>query len=404
MMPCYRPPGSTFSRPADCQAWAFCSNNLPPGRYYSEGELGPAGECPTSPCTAELELGEMFLAMGFAIADSHCHVGLCDSIAEPGYCFTTPGSCNTSVCRSPSPPFPPSPPAPAVALIEGGGGGWGSAAAVGAASVGIGATTAFAVLVVWLRRRRKGRLFLSYRVNADARLVEKVYDKLKLQGVDVWLDKKCLEDGQPWEDSFADQLMGADVFVPFLSKTALAPFEALVPGSRCDNVLLEYRLAAELKARGKLRAISPVFVGEPNGDGFDDFFVGGGDPKAPDVQVLAVEDKVGKHLTRNGLGASRQPREERTVKAVMDTIKAHQGIFLKGSPEGDVIEQVVARLKGVAEKSGQPMFKPWRPLQMRHVEDDQSDPIQSRGRIGLRRPQVCLRNERIGRAETALRI
>ena len=406
MLSCYRPPGSTFSRPADCQAWAFCSNNLPPGRYYSEGKLGPVGECPTSPCTAELELGEVFVAVGFATADSHCHVDLCDSISEPGYCFTTPGSCNTSVCRSPSPPFPPSTPAPAVTLIEGGGG-WGSAAAVRAASVGIGATTAFAVLLICLRRRRMGRLFLSYRVNADARLVEKVYDKLKSQGVDVWWDKKCLEDGRPWEDSFADGLMGADVFVPFLSKTALAPFAALAPGSRCDNVLLEYRLAAELKARGKLRAIFPVFVGEPDGDGFGDFFAGGGDPKAPDVQVSSVEDKVEEHLARNGWGASRQPREERTVKAVMDIIKRHQGVFLKGSPEGDVIEKVVAKLKGLAEKSGRPMFKLSRPLQLRlpHVEDDhfRSD-IQSRGRIGLRRPQVCLRNERIGRAEMALRI
>ena len=37
----------------------------------------------------------------------------------------------------------------------------------------------------------------------------------------------------------------------------------LKEGSEADNMLLEYRLALELKAQGKLRAIFPVFVGEP---------------------------------------------------------------------------------------------------------------------------------------------
>ena len=223
-----------------------------------------------------------------------------------------------------------------------------------AAGGGIGSFAALALLA-WLAvhqcgRRSTGRLFLSYRVNADARLVEKVYYRLRSEGVDVWWDKKCLEPGQPWEDSFADGLMGADVVVPFLSKTALAPFQALESTSRCDNVLLEYRLAAELKARGELRAIFPVFVGEPKSfgargaalrtprpaashpltlpspltradppsasssstrrvlfpspassskrrarvatpaaEGFGNFFADGGDPQAPDVQVLAVE-------------------------------------------------------------------------------------------------------------------
>ena len=50
--------------------------------------------------------------------------------------------------------------------------------------------------------------------------------------------------------------------MPFLSKAALAPFAGLRQDSTCDNVLLEYALALELKSRGALRAIFPVFVGE----------------------------------------------------------------------------------------------------------------------------------------------
>jgi len=336
-----------------------------------------------------------------------------------------------------------------------------------AAGGGIGGFAALAVLA-WLvvhqcRRRSTGRLFLSYRVNADARLVEKVYYRLRSEGVDVWWDKKCLEPGQPWEDSFADGLMGADVFVPFLSKTALAPFQALESTSRCDNVLLEYRLAAELKARGELRAIFPVFVGEPKSfgargaalrtpppsahshpltlsspltrsdppsasssstrrvlfpspassskrrarvatpaaEGFGNFFADGGDPQAPDVQVLAVEAKVAEHLSRNGLGATQQPTEERTVKAVMDAIKRHQGVFLEGSPEADVIEKVVLKLKYLAAKSGRPMVRlSWPTLLMRR-----RNWFGTRSRVALRRsPSMAHAEQRIGRAELALRV
>ena len=53
-----------------------------------------------------------------------------------------------------------------------------------------------------------GRLFLSYRVDADAGLVEQIYYQLRTQGADVWWDKECLPPGQPWEVGFADGLGG----------------------------------------------------------------------------------------------------------------------------------------------------------------------------------------------------
>ena len=56
----------------------------------------------------------------------------------------------------------------------------------------------------WLSAPEKvspaGTVFLSYRVSADADLVEKLHDKLLGQGVAVWWDAVCLQAGQKWED------------------------------------------------------------------------------------------------------------------------------------------------------------------------------------------------------------
>ena len=109
---------------------------------------------------------------------------------------------------------------------------------------------------------KPGRLFFSYRVSSDAELVEKIYDKLRAQNVDVWWDRKCLKPGQRWEEGFADGLLSSDIFVPFLSKDALEPFAGLARGSPCDNVLLELRMALMLKQLGDIRAIFPIFVGD----------------------------------------------------------------------------------------------------------------------------------------------
>ena len=123
----------------------------------------------------------------------------------------------------------------------------------------------------------------------------------------VWWDVKCLKPGQEWEEGFADGLFASRVFVPVLSKAALASFANLQPDSRCDNVLLEHELALEQQARGKMGAIFPVFVGELE-DGKSsrgDFFKTGGMPAfAEDIVVAAVDGKAREHLERR-LGARR---------------------------------------------------------------------------------------------------
>lgn len=194
----------------------------------------------------------------------------------------------------------------------------------------------------------KGKLFFSYRVKTDVDLVGSFYDKCTAAGMDIWWDKKCLKPGQTWEEGFVDGLFGSDVFVPFISKQALAPLAKLNAKSEADNMLLEFRLALELKAQGKLRAIFPVFVGETEkmgslGVGFGQFARA---KPVPNEVVVQVEAKAKSHLSRKGFEAQ---IEGTAVASVLQGILNHQGTFLRGVKE-DAMENVVAALAKLMEK------------------------------------------------------
>ena len=183
-------------------------------------------------------------------------------------------------------------------------------------------------------------------MSTDAGLVERLHDKLKAEGIDVWWDKKCLLPGQRWEEGFADGLCGSDVFVPVLSKGALAPCAELGASSRCDNVVLEHQLALELKHRGDLRAICPVLVGEVEqhphlGDIYGDFFAGGGKPSCRDEVVVEVEGKLAEHLARLNKGSPQLPAASRTITATLDATLQHQGERVRGT---DALETVAAAI------------------------------------------------------------
>ena len=64
----------------------------------------------------------------------------------------------------------------------------------------------------------------------------------------------------------------------------------LSPSSSCDNVVLEYAMALELKERELIKAIIPLFV--------DDVDIS----RAADVCVDAINAKVEAHLKREDLG------------------------------------------------------------------------------------------------------
>jgi serine/threonine protein kinase len=100
-------------------------------------------------------------------------------------------------------------------------------------------------------------MFISYRVDSDLHHAEKVYDILTSHGLKVWFDKKSLLPGMNWEEGFSDGLVKSRSMLPIISRNSLnnssnprSNVTLLDEDSPCDNVLVEYELALELKERG----------------------------------------------------------------------------------------------------------------------------------------------------------
>jgi hypothetical protein len=114
----------------------------------------------------------------------------------------------------------------------------------------------------------KYSVFLSYRVASNKDIADTLYELLTDEGIDVYLDSKCLKDGEPWEKGFCEGLVDSSIFVPLLSQSAInhpdkewQNFSKLQEDSRCDNVLLEHRVALELVDIGLIDKILPILIG-----------------------------------------------------------------------------------------------------------------------------------------------
>ena len=203
-------------------------------------------------------------------------------------------------------------------------------------------------------------LFLSYRVASDADIVEVLYDTLTERGFKVWFDKKCLPPGLEWERGFCRGLLDSRCFVCIMSREAVNSrhdmsrnVNMLQPNSRCDNVLLEWRLALELGDRGLLRGIYPVMVGDklPRDDlvFYGDYFADGCHPShAENIVLLNVESKLREHLEREGLGLP--VVDELGVKDILARITRNQGGFLRGEFSTG-IANIVASITDMVENS-----------------------------------------------------
>ena len=99
---------------------------------------------------------------------------------------------------------------------------------------------------------------------SDAGNVEKLHFELTKIGYRVFWDKLCLEAGKDWEEGFCTGVVQSRVFVPVVSGKGLysgkswADISKLTPKSKCDNVVLEYQLALELRDRTLIEHILPV--------------------------------------------------------------------------------------------------------------------------------------------------
>ena len=190
--------------------------------------------------------------------------------------------------------------------------------------------------------KAKYDVFLSYRVKSDGvdtplRHVEKLYNLLTAQGLNVFWDKICLEPGVDWEQGFCEGLVSSRAFVPLLSRDAISHpdkawqnFSNLMADSNCDNVFLEHRLAVELHGIGMIEKMFPIFIGDLDAttSEYTHYFGSGCHPMLPEVTVLSVEDKLRHHMESQALGTPLEP--DRTVKSVVGAITSCQGAFIVG--------------------------------------------------------------------------
>ena len=174
-------------------------------------------------------------------------------------------------------------------------------------------------------------VFVSYRVASDSETCTLLVAALQERGLRVWSDTRLAQDsvGDSWRDAFCDALAASRVFVPIISRGAVNAGAAiparhwpeLAASSAVDNVLLEHRLALELRAQGMCAAVVPVLLGDAlagAGAGADagagtaavgerehgHFFAQGCAPaNLPTVAVASVEDVLERQLDRLGLGA-----------------------------------------------------------------------------------------------------
>jgi len=186
---------------------------------------------------------------------------------------------------------------------------------------------------------RKWDIYLSYRVESDLIHATDLYEALTQRGLHVWWDRKCLQSGQIWEEGFCAGLVTSRYLVCLMSRGAIKHptvdsynFETLTVGSRCDNVLLEWRLGLELKERGMIDGIFPVMIGDTGPDGrYSDYFKSGCSPNAPDIVVESVEAKLKEYLNQEGLGLPY--RDNMSVRLILNTILGNQGGFFTGNSQ-----------------------------------------------------------------------
>jgi hypothetical protein len=108
-------------------------------------------------------------------------------------------------------------------------------------------------------------VFISYRVATDADTAMRLADVLEKNHVTPFLDKRCLNAGESWQEGFENGLKSARVVILLISEGTLQGIRNA--HTTPDNVLLEYQLALD---RGKDVVIFPVLLAT-NGVPFNSF-------------------------------------------------------------------------------------------------------------------------------------
>jgi serine/threonine protein kinase/GTPase SAR1 family protein len=162
------------------------------------------------------------------------------------------------------------------------------------------------------------------------------------RGIDVFLDKRRLEDGRNFQDDFADALLNSQFPVVVMSTEALKRMVTLEAKSDIDNLLLEWTLILELLHLKKINMCLPIFIGTYNqsastcADTISDFFndkmklSDGKEYKLfealPGIPVTSIIEKVRSILKQHSLSESPQ-LSGRTVRDVVQQLSRQQGVM-----------------------------------------------------------------------------
>ena len=200
-------------------------------------------------------------------------------------------------------------------------------------------------------------VFLSYRVASDVKHASMVYKMLTGAGLRVWWDKECLKPGEPWDVGFCVGLLKSKVFLPIISQVAIGSFEGLKTDSPCDHLLLEFALALELRERGRLDKIFPLFIGpvDPVTAEYTKYTFSGkyaSHPQSlPELSVLSVETRLIDRIDDLGLGSPFI--EAMTVKNIVASLLKYQGTFVEGRIE-ESMKKIVSHALIMLRKSNAP--------------------------------------------------
>ena len=210
--------------------------------------------------------------------------------------------------------------------------------------------------------KAKYDIFISYRVKSDKFFALKLYEELQQKELNVWMDLHSLIPGENWEEGFCKGLVNSAFMVCIVSKESInhpndtrANFSKLETSSKCDNVLLEWRLGLELLGRGLLAGLFPVLVGDQleEQNKFSDYFRSNCAPRFDsDVVVDSVEQKLYNHLEREGLGLPY--KESMSVKSVTDSVLSSQGAFIRGELDvsmRDVSDKIIKMITNYRNSS-----------------------------------------------------
>ena len=161
--------------------------------------------------------------------------------------------------------------------------------------------------------------------------------------INVFLDKRRLQDGRNFQDDFADALLNTAVPVVILSTAALQRMVKLTADSAIDNLLLEWTLIVELLDSKTIEHCLPIIIGTYNPSApscaavIADFFKDevkaadgsvfySGINSLPDVSVTSIISKVRLMLQQHQLPES-PGLSSHTVRSVVKHLSLHQAVF-----------------------------------------------------------------------------